>query len=60
MGEANITYDLNDNSKISLVADHLSSNGDVPDALPETNYANTKGTLGYNYQNEALIWGING
>ena len=58
--DANITYPVNDNSKLSLLANHLSSNGDVDDVIPESNYALSKAKLHYDYQGQELIWGLNG
>ena len=60
VGEANVTYPVNDNSKFSLLADHFSSNGDISGAIPDTNYAISNGQLNYDYQNNELAWGLEG
>lgn len=57
--DASLNLPITKESNIALIFNHLSSNADVKDVIPSTNYANTSGQLRYDFLNPTVQWGIN-
>lgn len=57
--DANISYQVSDFSKFSFLLNHLSSNDNIDNILPETNYSVSGAELRYDFQSQALQWGLN-
>jgi len=58
--DANITYPLTDNGRLSLLVDHISASDDNEDIIPEMNYSLTDASLHYDYQSQEMLWGLKG
>ena len=58
--DANITYPLTDNGRLSLLVDHISGSDDNEDIIPEMNYSLTDASLHYDYQGQEMLWGLKG
>lgn len=59
-GDASVTLPITQQGNLAFLFNHLSSNGEVKNVIPENSYGNTLAELRYDFSDSDINWGIGG